>query len=123
MAVDVLTRPPPGDSAIAQVTRLAAKARRTVGFLPDSAFTERAEQGTLLVALDGDTVVGYALYDLPRDEIRLVQLVVAEGRQGQGIARALVDTIARDHHERRGILLSCRNDFPAHQLWDRLDFI
>lgn len=123
MAAVVLTRPVPQDSALAQVIKLGAKARRTVGFLPDSAFTERAEQGTLLIALDGDTVAGYALYDLPRDEIRLVQLVVAETRQRQGIARALVDRIARDHNERRGILLSCRNDFPAHHLWDRLDFL
>ena len=123
MAGVVLIRPAPGDPALARVIKLGAKARRTVGFLPDSAFTERAEQGTLLVALDGDTVAGYALFDLPRDEIRLVQLVVAEARQGQGIARALLDMIARDHNERRGILLSCRNDFPAHRLWDRLDFL
>ena len=81
------------------------------------------EQGTLLVALDGESVAGYALFDLPRDEIRLVQLVVDEVRQGEGIARALLDMIARDHNERRGILLSCRNDFPAHRLWDRLDFL
>jgi GNAT superfamily N-acetyltransferase len=123
MAAVVLTRPAPDDRALAQAITLAAKARRTVGFLPDSAFTERAEQGTLLVALDGEAVVGYALYDLPRDEIRLVQLVVAKTRQGQGIARALVDAIARDHNERRGILLSCRNDFPAHHMWDKLDFL
>ena len=123
MAGVVLIRPAPEDAALAQVIKLGAKSRRTVGFLPDSAFTERAEQGTLLVALDGDTVVGYALFDLPRDEIRLVQLVVAEARQGQGIARALLDVIARDHNERRGILLSCRNDFPAHRVWDRLDFL
>ena len=123
MAGVVLIRPAPGDAALAQVIKLGAKARRTVGFLPDSAFTERAEQGTLLVALDGDHVAGYALFDLPRDEIRLVQLVVAESHQGQGIARALLDMIARDHNERRGILLSCRNDFPAHRLWDRLDFL
>jgi GNAT superfamily N-acetyltransferase len=123
MAGVVLIRPAPVDAALAQVIKLGAKARRTVGFLPDSAFTERAEQGTLLVALDGEDVAGYALFDLPRDEIRLVQLVVAESRQGQGIARALLDMIARDHNERRGILLSCRNDFPAHRLWDRLDFL
>lgn len=123
MAAVALTRPAPEDPALAQVIKLGAKARRTVGFLPDSAFIDRAEQGTLLVALEADALAGYALYDLPRDEIRLVQLVVAEARQGLGIARALVDTIARDHNERRGILLSCRNDFPAHHLWDRLDFL
>ena len=83
MAGVVLICPAPGDEALAQAIKLGAKARRTVGFLPDSAFRERAEQGTLLVALDGDTVVGYALFDLPRDEIRLVQPVVAEARRGR----------------------------------------
>src|ERR1700733_13561985 len=101
MAGVELIRPAPGDAALAQVIKLGAKTRRTVGFLPDSAFKQRAEQGTLLVALDGDAVAGYALFDLPRDEIRLVQLVVAEARQGQSIARALLDMIARDHNERR----------------------
>lgn len=119
----VLTRPAPDDPAVTQVIKLGAKARKTVGFLPDSAFKERAEQGTLLVALADDTVGGYALYDLPRDEIRLVQLVVAPASRGRGIARQLVDGIARDHDERRGIFLSCRNDFPAHHLWEKLDFL
>src|SRR5690242_11115702 len=119
----VLTRPGPGDPALAQVIRLGARARKTVGFLPDSAFVDRAEQGTLLVAVTGDTVAGYALYDLPRDEIRLGQLVVSPTHQGQGIARLLVDAVAREHDERRGIFLTCRNDFPAHQLWGKLDFV
>ena len=123
MAGVVFTRPTPEDTATAQVIKLGAKTRRTVGFLPDSAFKERAQQGTLLVALHGDTVIGYALFDLPRDEIRLVQLVVAEAHQGQGIARALLDMIARDHNERRGILLNCRNDFAAHRVWERMDFL
>ena len=118
-----LTRPGSGDTAFEEVLRLGAKARKTVGFLPDSAFKERANQGTLLVAVAGNEVAGYAVYDLPRDEIRLVQLVVGRAFQGQGIARLLVDAVARDHEERRGILLSCRNDFPAHTFWDKLDFL
>ena len=83
MAGVVLIRPAPEDAALAQVIKLGAKARRTVDFLPDSTFTERARQGTLLVALDGDTIAGYALFDLPRDEIRLVSSSSAEARQSR----------------------------------------
>jgi hypothetical protein len=37
-----------------------------VGFLPGSAFAERARQGTLLTSADDDGLNGYVLYDLPR---------------------------------------------------------
>jgi hypothetical protein len=49
--------------------------------------------------------------------------VVAADHRGQGLASTLVDAVARDHAERRGMLLHCRNDFPAHQVWDKLDFL
>ena len=101
---------------------LAKQARASVGFLTDSAFGERADQGTLLVALVDDEAAGYLLYDLPRDEIRIVHLVVAPTRRGIGLARKLVDRVAEDHAERRGIFLHCRNDFDADALWPKLDF-
>src|SRR5690349_1565399 len=77
----------------AGVLRLSKTAKQTVGFLPDSAFAQRARQGTLLAALEGDVVVGYALFDLPRQDIRLVHLVVDPAARGSGHGRALVDAI------------------------------
>jgi ribosomal protein S18 acetylase RimI-like enzyme/predicted transcriptional regulator/predicted nucleic acid-binding protein len=118
-----LVRPDAGDATYRGVLALAKQARKTVGFLTDSAFAQRACQGTLLAALHEQQVAGYLLYDLPRDEIRIVHLVVAQQYQGQGLARAMVDAIADDHAERRGILLHCRNDFPADGLWPKLDFV
>lgn len=118
-----LERPHEQDAAYRGVLALARRVRNTVGFLPDSAFAERARQGTLLVSTWGDRIDAYVLYDLPRDEIRIVQLVVAREQRGRGLARMLVKTIAEEHAERRGVLLHCRNDFPAHRLWPHLDFI
>ena len=118
-----LSRPTEGDATYRSVLALAKVARRTVGFLTDSAFAQRARQGTLLAALRDENVAGYILYDLPRDEIRIVHLVVTSEYQREGIARELVDAIANDHAERRGILLHCRNDFPADDLWHKLDFV
>lgn len=108
---------------LADVIALGRRAKATVGFLPDAAFAQRAQQGTLLAATVDGAVAAYVLYDLPRDEIRIVQLVVAPERRGQGIARALVDRVAVKHAHRRGIFLSCRNDFPADKLWPKLDFV
>jgi GNAT superfamily N-acetyltransferase len=118
-----LVRPTEGDTTYGGILALAKKARRTVGFLTDSAFAQRAHQGTLVAALRGDDVAGYVLYDLPRDEIRIVHLVVSPEYQREGVARELVDRVATDHTERRGILLHCRNDFPANGLWHKLDFV
>lgn len=118
-----LQRPHEGDGTYGHVLELAKGARKTVGFLPDSAFADRARQGTLLAFVDGERVAGYVLYDLPRDEIRIVQLVVAPGTRGRGLARGLIDAVVAAHPDRRGVLLHCRNDFPAHRVWPKLDFI
>jgi hypothetical protein len=119
----ILLRPGPGAAELDAVLSLSKEAKATVGFLSDSAFIERAIEGTLLAALiDGD-LAGYLLYSLPRDEIRIVQLVVAKRFRGQRLARMLVDQLASDHPHRRGIVLTCRNDFDADSLWPRLDFI
>lgn len=118
----LLARPLKGTRAFRGVLLLAKQARASVGFLTDAAFAERADQGTLLVALVNDEAAGYLLYDLPRDEIRIVHLVVAPTRRGMGLARKLVDGVAEDHAERRGIFLHCRNDFDADALWPKLDF-
>jgi predicted transcriptional regulator/predicted GNAT family acetyltransferase len=119
----VLVRPSVGDKEYRGVLSLARTARKTVGFLTNAAFEQRARQGTLLAALCNDQIVGYLLFDLPRDEIRIVHLVVAQEHRGGGLARAMVDALASDYADRRGILLHCRNDFPADSLWPRLDFL
>lgn len=116
-------RPERASAELRGVVELAKSARDTVGFLTDAAFDDRARRGSLIAALNDGDVIGYALYDLPRDELRIVQLVVADAWRGHGVARELVDRIARDHSERRGIFLHCRNDFPADKLWPKLDFV
>jgi GNAT superfamily N-acetyltransferase len=117
-----LARPASGTARYGGVLGLAKQARAAVGFLTNAAFAQRADQGTLLVAVVDNEVAGYLLYDLPRDEIRIVHLVVARSWRGLGLARALVDRVADDHAERRGIFLHCRNDFDADTLWPKLDF-
>lgn len=111
------------DARFEQVLTLGKKARQTVGFLPDSAFRDRARQGSLVGVAEGDNLVAYVLYDLPRDEVKIVQLVVAEDARGRGHARRLVEDLTKRHNSRQGIRLSCRNDFPAHSVWPQLGFV
>jgi GNAT superfamily N-acetyltransferase/predicted nucleic acid-binding protein len=104
------------------VLRLQKSAKQTVGFLRDSAIRDRAEKGTLLLARIDEEVAGYLLYDLPRNEIRIVQLVVAPTARRSGTAKALVDALATRHPARIGIVLECRRDFEAAAVWPKLGF-
>jgi rRNA-processing protein FCF1/GNAT superfamily N-acetyltransferase len=104
------------------VLRLSKLAKSTVGFMPDSAFRERAQTGTLLIAILDDVLVGYVLYDLPRDEVRIRQLVTDTAHRGEGTARLLVEELVGRHPSRRGIFLDCRRDFPVSAIWPKLHF-
>jgi GNAT superfamily N-acetyltransferase len=108
---------------IESVLVMHRKYSKTLGFLTRQAFIEQAAKGFLLGAMDGDgTLAGYVLYYLPRREIKLTHLCVATGHRGQGIARMLIQALCTRHPERTGIRLNCRRDFPANDIWPRLDF-
>lgn len=103
------------------VLHRAAKAR--LGPMPDQGFSDRAAAGTLLVARIDDEVVGYVLFDLPGDRVKIVHLCTAPTRRRRGIGRALVDEIRRRHGQRRGIALRCRRDFrDSIAAWNALGF-
>lgn len=112
----------PDDDYLPQVLALGRSQRKWLGFLPDQGFTDRAVKGTLLAAVIGPTVIGYVLYDLPGDRVKLVHLCVSEAQRGQGTARLLVDEVSARHRDRRGVLLACRRD-PANKVWPELGFV
>lgn len=97
--------------------------RKWLGFLPTQGFTDRAEKGMLLAAVRGSAVVGYVLYDLPRDRVKVIHLCVAEDQRGSGIAKALINEVSDRHRNRRGIQLACRRDYPANDAWPHLGFV
>jgi GNAT superfamily N-acetyltransferase len=107
---------------LGQIVALGDMSRRTLGFLPQVAFLQAADSGTLLAAIRDGQVVGYALYSLPRQVVRLTHLCVSEDVRGQGIARCLVEAISERHADRFGLTLKCRNDYPANELWPVLGF-
>jgi ribosomal protein S18 acetylase RimI-like enzyme len=107
---------------LAEVLAIHKSNRRVLGFLPDEGFRDRARQGTLLAAVDGGTVAGYVLYDLPGDTVKIVHLCVAGTRRRSGVARALIEHLDVLHPDRRCLQLACRRDFPADALWPKLGF-
>ena len=72
--------------------------------------------------MDQGELMGYVLFDLPGNRIKIVHLCVDPKYRGSGVARHLVDEVSKRHQTRVGIELACRRDFPASSLWPRLEF-
>lgn len=119
-------RPTVGSPLLRRVQSLGDSFASTVGHLPFAAWDDYAAAGHILAAIDDDSdedVLGYVTYRLPRDEVVIAQLVVNPKRRGNGIARALVQEISAQYHERRGIRLRCRRDFAVNSMWPHLGFV
>jgi predicted nucleic acid-binding protein/GNAT superfamily N-acetyltransferase len=96
--------------------------KRYLGLYPAGAVLEAIRDERVIGAFRGTELLGYALFDLPRSDIRLVHLCIAEGSRRLGIARMLVDEIQERHPDRDGIRRKCRRDYEAHRIWPKLGF-
>ncbi|MEU1316169.1 GNAT family N-acetyltransferase [Streptomyces tibetensis] len=107
---------------LAAIVELGDRFNKTLGFMPPAAYVQAAEENRLLAAMAGRKLVGYTLFSLPRQQIRLTHLCVDPDSRGQGIARLLVDEISARHHDRSGIVLKCRKDYGYDAMWRQLGF-
>ena len=114
-----------GDTAtLEEVIALGDLNNKTLGFLPYAGFRTAAAEDRIAVAHAEDgTVIGYCLFDLPREVVRLVQVCVSDAGRGTGLARALVDAVSARYPGRLGLVLKCRADWPADSMWPKLDFV
>jgi len=106
-----------------QVLDIAKKQKATLGFLPDSAFGDRARAGRLLIAKRGDQVVGYTLFDLPRTgQIKLRHVCADPLARGLDLGRLMIDKIADLHPGATGIIADCRQDYGLEGFWTNARF-
>lgn len=101
---------------------LAKTHRSTLGFLPDSAFSDRLRRGTLAVAhLDG-LLVGYCLYDRPRGgHIKLVHVCVTDSVRRLRVGQSLVESVIAENKDASGIVAHCRRDYTGvDRFWQTL---
>ncbi|MFF8951917.1 GNAT family N-acetyltransferase [Streptomyces sp. NPDC014940] len=125
MTIEVLWVSATQDELIDKAVALGDRHTRTLGLMKPPAYRKMAEDGGLLVAVEADQVVGYALFGLPKRSahIRLAHLCVAEGHRGMGVARQLVETISKQYPQRLGIKAKCRRDYELSGMWRSLGFV
>ncbi len=115
--------PAPGSSLFEAAKALGDSEAKNLGLLPHAAWDDYANAGHLLVAATQGRLLGYTAYRVPRAEVRIAHLVVHPDARRRGVARVLVEELARLHTERRGIGLRCRRDWAANRAWPALGFV
>ena len=125
MAIKVLTVSASQTDLLASAVALGDRYTKTLGLLTPPAYRKAAEDGGLLIAVDGAELVGYALFGLPKRSpyVRLAHLCVAEEHRGKGIARCLIEAIKERHSQRLGIKAKCRRDYGLSPMWTSLGFV
>lgn len=125
MAIKVLPVSEAHDELIGQVIALGDRYTKTLGLMTPPAYRSMASEGGLLAAVDGGTVIGYALFGLPKrsPHVRLAHLCVAEEHRGKGAARLLVGEIQQRYPQRLGIKAKCRRDYGLSGMWESLGFV
>ena len=58
-----------------------------------------------------------------KEHIRLIHLCVAETHRGEGVPRALVQTLSQSRSHYLGIKLKCRVDYGLGDFWRKLEFV
>jgi GNAT superfamily N-acetyltransferase len=125
MAINLVSVSPAQKELIGKAVALGDRYTKTLGLLTPPAYGKAAEDGGLLVAVELNEVIGYALFGLPKRNahIRLAHLCVAEEQRGRGIARLLVEEIKARYPQRLSIKAKCRRDYELSAMWRTLGFV
>lgn len=125
MAVKVLPVSGTQDELIDQAIALGDRHTKRLGLMTPPAYRGMAGDGGLLVAVEGEVVIGYALFGLPKRSahVRLAHLCVADEHRGKGAARLLIGEIRQRYPQRLGIRAKCRRDYGLSGMWTSLGFV
>jgi predicted nucleic acid-binding protein/GNAT superfamily N-acetyltransferase len=95
-----------------------------LGFMPDGGFIDHAARRHIIVALDSEEqCIGYLMYRVVEQQVRIVHLCVDKKRRGEGIARELVNYLRQETRDLYGIGLWCRRDYKVNGMWHTLGFV
>ena len=94
----------------------------TLGFLPGQAFYDYASKNQIIVASDGNELLGYLLFRISRNVTYIVHLCVSSKHRGSGIAKALMNHLVQETSHTYEIKLRCRRDYGLDNFWQLLGF-
>lgn len=94
--------------------------KKSLGFLPDAAFHDRAAVGALILAHENNTVVGYTIYDRPRSHLKLVHVCVDESARKSTVASLMVDKMVASNPNSIGFEAHCRRSYNLNGFWRSL---
>lgn len=114
------------DNLLEDVIALGRKNSKTLGMFPEGAFKEHARKKLILVAINGEELLGYVLFRITQSKqiLSITHLCINSNYYNQGIACNLLNQIHQKYsHNVNGINLNCREDFIApSQFWKKYGF-
>ena len=116
---------PKGTALIGAVKALADLHRDELGFHTRQAYADALQRGELIVAQDGDNVLGFVRFHRRRDGVATIYEIATErGRRRRGVACRLVSSVVEDcrHHGIRVLRLSCPADLEANGFYEAIGF-
>lgn len=97
---------------------------KTLGFLPEGAMRQFAEEGCVLAARVNGAIVGYVAYRVSGREAVLVHLCVERGSRRQNLAAMLLRHLVKETASLDCVRLSCRADYAGpNRLWPEHGFV
>jgi len=126
--IEILSRPDDVAEFVEQAQRAADTEKRALGFLPDQAFKQAADQGKLLVAVvmrsKRRTYGGHLLHGGVFPYAKIFQVFTLPKFRSRGIGRRLVEEIVRraETHQFMSVLAQVADDLGANRFWERLGF-
>jgi predicted nucleic acid-binding protein len=108
-----------------QIIELANKNSKTLGFFPEGAFEQKANNKQIIAATLEDKLLGYLLFAHIKSKhlASVVHLCVNSKYRRQGIACCLIRELENLLKGKvGGIRVRCREDYDANDIWPKLGF-
>ena len=115
----------PKTELLTAVRELWRRHSDTLVFFPEGAFDDHANKGCILAAIGSDGHLrGYILFRTTHNrKASIAHLCVDTKARGQGLARQLFGAAKNSMQACDFIIVRCRRDFAANELWPRLGFV
>lgn len=126
--IDILSKREEVASFVDQARASADKEKESLGFLPEGAYREAAEQGKLLIAVvrqnNKSVYAGHLLHGGVFPQARIFQVYSSPQFRRKGIGRRLVETIVRtaESLQYMSVVAKVADDLVANQFWEHLSF-